>query len=53
MEIKQVPKKQWFECCDCKLKLTHDDSADKTPVLEDMWLLVCPKCGSKEFTIVK
>lgn len=37
-----------WECCKCGWIGTHSESADKTPVLNDAWLLVCPKCGNKE-----
>lgn len=38
-----------WKCSQCNWIGEHKDSADKTPVVNNMWLLVCPKCGSKEF----
>lgn len=37
-----------WECCKCGWISTHNESADKTPVVNDAWLLVCPKCGNKD-----
>jgi predicted nucleic-acid-binding Zn-ribbon protein len=37
-----------WECCNCGWIGKHSESADKTPVLNNMWLLVCPKCGNKD-----
>lgn len=36
-----------WECCKCGWIGTHNESADKTPVVNDAWLLTCPKCGNK------
>lgn len=36
-----------WQCCNCGWVGTHNDSADKTPVINDMWMLVCPECGNK------
>lgn len=37
-----------WECCKCGWIGTHNESADKTPVVNDAWLLICPKCGNKD-----
>lgn len=36
-----------WQCGKCSWIGTHSDSADKTPVVNDLWLLVCPNCGNK------
>lgn len=46
--VSQVDVNTRWECCKCGWIGTHSESADKTPVVNDAWLLVCPKCGNKD-----
>lgn len=46
--VSRVDVNAKWECCKCGWVGKHSDSADKTPVVNDAWLLVCPKCGNKD-----
>lgn len=48
LKIFRAKQDQKFECCKCGWKGTIEDSADKTPVVNSLYLLVCPKCGNKD-----
>jgi Zn finger protein HypA/HybF involved in hydrogenase expression len=49
MVVKEVEVEQLCQCCNCEWIGNHSQSVDKTPVIENMWLLVCPKCRGTEF----
>ena len=46
--VSKVDVNAKWECCKCGWIGTHNESADKTPVVNDAWLLICPKCGNKD-----
>lgn len=46
--VSQVDVNSKWECCKCGWIGAHKESADKTPIEGNMWLLVCPKCGNKD-----
>jgi rubredoxin len=47
-DFHQVDVNKKWKCCKCDWIGKHSDTADKSPVINDMYLLVCPKCGNKE-----
>ena len=47
--VSKVYNNSKWECCNCGWIGTHKESADKTPVINDLNLLVCPGCEGKEF----
>lgn len=47
--LKVDDKNTKWECCKCHWIGKHSESGDKTIVLNDFWLLVCPVCKCKEF----
>ena len=47
IQIVQVGVNEKWECCKCGWIGTHNESADKTSVVNDAWLLICPRCGNK------
>lgn len=54
LDFKLLPPTTKYECCNCGWIGHHSESADKTPVIGDMYLLKCPKCGnSDEFFIMR
>jgi len=46
--VSQVDVNAKWECCKCGWIGKHSESADNTPVINGMYLLVCPKCGNKD-----
>jgi len=46
--VLQVDVNTKWECCKCGWIGAHNESANKTPVVNDAWLLICPKCGNKD-----
>ena len=46
--VSQVDSNAKWKCCKCGWIGKHSESVNKTPVVGDAWLLVCPKCGNKD-----
>jgi rubredoxin len=46
--VSKVDVKAKWECCKCGWIGEHSETTNKTPVINELYLLVCPKCGNKD-----